>query len=67
MKKLLILLLLLQGLLMAASLNEITIKDTKVPVVFEESKHLPIVSIQLVFKNAGHLSNTYRWTGRYGC
>ncbi|SFV69673.1 Zinc protease-like protein [hydrothermal vent metagenome] len=43
---------------MAASLNEITIKDTKVPIVFEESKHLPIVSLQLVFKNAGHLSNT---------
>ena len=58
MKKLFILLLLLQGLLMAASLNEITIKDTKVPVVFEEGKYIPIVSIQLVFKNAGHLSNT---------
>ena len=43
---------------MAASLNEITIKDTKIPVVFEESRHLPIVSLQLVFKNAGHLSNT---------
>jgi len=58
MKKLLILLFTLQGLTMAASLNEITIKDTKVPIVFEESKHLPIVSLQLVFKNAGHLSNT---------
>ena len=58
MKKLFTLLLTLQGLLMAASLNEITIKDTKVPVVFEESKHLPIVSLQLVFKNAGHLANT---------
>ena len=57
MKKLLILLFALQGLLMAASLNEITIKDTKVPVVFEEGKYIPIVSIQLVFKNAGHLSN----------
>ena len=57
MKKLLILLCVLQGLLMAASLNEITIKDTKVPVVFEEGKYIPIVSIQLVFKNAGHLSN----------
>ena len=43
---------------MAASLNEITIKDTKVPVVFEEGKYIPIVSIQLVFKNAGHLANT---------
>ena len=57
MKKLFILLL-LQGLLMAASLNEITIKDTKVPVVFEEGTYIPIVSIQLVFKNAGHLANS---------
>jgi predicted Zn-dependent peptidase len=58
MKKLFILLLLLQGLLMAASLHDITIKDTKVPVVFEEGKYIPIVSIQLVFKNAGHLANS---------
>jgi len=58
MKKLFILLLLLQGLAMATSLKEITIKDTQVPVVFEEGKYIPIVSIQLVFKNAGHLVNT---------
>lgn len=58
MKKLFILLLTLQGLLMAASLNEITLKDTKVPVIFEHEKYIPIVSLQLVFKNAGHLSNT---------
>ncbi|CAA6820179.1 MAG: Zinc protease-like protein [uncultured Sulfurovum sp.] len=57
MKKL-FMLLLLQGVLMAASLHEITIKDTKVPVVFEEGKYIPIVSMQLVFKNAGHLANT---------
>jgi len=59
MKKLLLLFLcVLQGVLMAANLNEITIKDTKVPVIFEEENYVPIVSMQLVFKNAGHLSNT---------
>ena len=58
MKKLILLLLALQGALMATSLNEITINDSKVPVVFEEGKYVPIVSIQLVFRNAGHLSNT---------
>lgn len=59
MKKIILLLLLaLQGALMATSLNEITIKDTKVPVVFEAGKYVPIVSIQLVFKNAGHLNNS---------
>lgn len=58
MKKILLLLCVLQGILMAASLNEITIKDTKVPVVYEQDNYLPIVSMQLVFKNAGHLANT---------
>jgi len=58
MKKLFIVLLLLQGALMATSVNEINIKDTKIPVIFEEGKYIPIVSMQLVFKNAGHLSNT---------
>lgn len=43
---------------MAASLHDITLKDTKVPVIFEEEKYIPIVSLQLVFKNAGHLANT---------
>lgn len=57
-KKILILWIALQGALMAALVKEIDIKDSKVPVIFEEEKYLPIVSIQLVFKNAGHLSNT---------
>lgn len=43
---------------MAALVKEIDIKDSRVPVIFEEEKYLPIVSLQLVFKNAGHLSNT---------
>lgn len=48
----------LQGWLMADMVKEINVKETKIPVVFEEGKYIPIVSIQLVFKNAGHLSNT---------
>ena len=58
MKKLFILLLVLQGALMATSVKNINIKESTVPVVFEEGKYIPIVSIQLVFQNAGHLSNT---------
>src|SRR5665648_1104616 len=58
MKKITIFLLLLQGALMATSVTEIDIEDVKVPVIFEEGKYIPIVSLQLVFKNAGHLSNT---------
>ena len=58
MKRILIILIVLQGILMADMVKEINIKDIKIPVVFEEGKYIPIVSIQLVFKNAGHLSNT---------
>ncbi len=48
----------LQGMLMAEMVKEIKIKDVSVPVVFEEGKYIPIISMQLVFANAGHLSNT---------
>jgi predicted Zn-dependent peptidase len=43
---------------MAATLKEIVFKEDHVPVIFEEGNYLPIVSMQLVFQNAGHLSNT---------
>ena len=43
---------------MAEMVKEIKVKDASVPMVFEEGKYIPIVSIQLIFKNAGHLSNT---------
>ena len=58
LKKIILLLIAVQGVLMAAFVHEIEVKESKVPVVFEQEKYLPIVSIQLVFKNAGHLSNT---------
>ena len=58
MKKIVIVLLALQGVLMATTIKEIQFSDTNIPVIFEEGKYIPIVSIQLVFKNAGHLSNT---------
>ncbi len=58
LKRIMTMILLTQGLLMAASLSEITFKESKIPMVYEQSGHLPIVSLQLVFKNAGHLSNT---------
>jgi len=43
---------------MAEMAKEVKIKDAQVPVVFEEGNFIPIVSLQLVFTNAGHLSNT---------
>ncbi|MEA2048525.1 MAG: pitrilysin family protein [Campylobacterota bacterium] len=58
MKKTVLLLMVLQGWLMADMVKEIKIKDAQIPVVFEQGNYIPIVNIQLVFKNAGHLSNT---------
>ncbi len=49
---------LLQGLLMAETVEKIDYKDVQVPVIFEQGNFVPIVSLQLVFTNAGHLSNT---------
>ncbi len=58
LKSISLFILLLQGLLMAETVKEIEIKDTKVPVVFETGNFVPIISMQLVFTNAGHLSNS---------
>jgi len=43
---------------MAEMIKEVKIKDAQVPVVFEEGNFIPIVSLQLVFTNAGHLSES---------
>ena len=58
MKKTVILITLLQGILMSATLSQVKIKDRDVPIIFEEDKNLPIVSMQLVFKNAGSLQDS---------
>jgi predicted Zn-dependent peptidase len=42
---------------MAETVKKITYKDAQVPMVFETGNFVPIVSMQLVFTNAGHLSN----------
>ncbi len=57
-KKLIILTLLIQGTLMAANLSHLKINNIDVPFIFEEDKNLPIVSMQLIFKNSGSLSDT---------
>ena len=40
------------------SLSYIDINDTKVPFIFEKDTNLPIVSMQLIFKDSGTLSDT---------
>ncbi len=58
MKIIIFLTLLTQGILMSANLSQLKINNTDVPFIFEEDKNLPIVSMQLIFKNSGALSDT---------
>ena len=62
MKYLLILLFLGQAI-MAATVNYIDVKGVKIPLIFEEEKRLPIVSMQLVFRNAGTITDTEKTEG----
>jgi predicted Zn-dependent peptidase len=55
MKKILFILVVLQGVLLSSVVDSIEIKGVKVPVIFEKDSSLPIVSMQLVFKNSGSL------------
>lgn len=55
--KSLLLLLLIQGYLMSATVKQIKINDIEIPVVFEQDKNLPILNLQLVFKNSGYMQD----------
>jgi len=55
--RLILLILTLGQILMAASLEKITVKDTEVPLIFEHDTRLPIVSMQIIFKNSGHIED----------
>ena len=48
----------IQGILMSATLNPIKIDNVEVPFIFEEDKNLPIISMQLIFKNSGSLTDS---------
>ena len=55
--KILLTFLFLQGFLMAATIKHINIKGVDIPVIFEENKNLPILNLQLVFKNSGYIQD----------
>jgi len=48
----------LQGMLMSATIKNITYNDTKVPVIFEKHNTLPIFNLQLVFQNSGYINDS---------
>ena len=43
---------------MPATLHEVKVDDTTIPVIFEQDNHLPLVSMQLVFTDSGALTDT---------
>ncbi|MCK5854801.1 MAG: insulinase family protein [Sulfurovaceae bacterium] len=43
---------------MSATLSPIKIDNIEVPIIFEEDKNLPIISMQLIFKNSGSLQDS---------
>lgn len=47
----------LQGSLMGATIKHVDVKGVSIPIIFEEQKSLPILNLQLVFKNSGYIQD----------
>lgn len=47
----------LQGVLMAQQISHIEINGVNIPIVFEQDRSLPIISMQLVVQNAGSMED----------
>ncbi len=48
-------LLIIKGVLLSAVLDSVKVKGVKIPFIYEEDKTLPIVGMQIVFKESGSL------------
>jgi len=55
MKRIIILLILIQGLAMSQDIVKVDVDGVEVPLIFEQNSYLPIVSMQIVFKASGAL------------
>ncbi len=55
MRKIFLIMIVLQGVLLSSSQVALRVDGIKVPMIYEEDKTLPIVSLQLVFQNAGSI------------
>jgi predicted Zn-dependent peptidase len=58
MNRIILTLLILGNIIMATTIDEIKTKDVNVPLIFEQDKRLPLITMQLVFKNSGSISDT---------
>ncbi len=53
-------LLILGQIIMAATIEYIETNGMKVPVIFEEDRRLPLVTMQFIFQNAGSITDTQK-------
>lgn len=56
-KNFLILNILLQGLLMGATIKSISYDGLKIPAIYEKHRTLPIFNLQLIFQNSGYIND----------
>ena len=47
----------LQGILVSNTIKYIKVNNIKVPIIFEKYNSLPILNVQLVFKNSGYIQD----------
>ncbi|WP_281950433.1 M16 family metallopeptidase [Nitrosophilus kaiyonis] len=57
MKKLILILIFIQGVIMGAKLDFVEINNTKIPFIFENETNLPIISLQIVFQKSGSIED----------
>lgn len=57
MKYIVIIVLMIQGVLLSATVEHIEVNGVKVPLIFEQESTLPIASMQLIFKNSGSIDD----------
>ncbi|MBV5278306.1 MAG: insulinase family protein [Campylobacteraceae bacterium] len=57
MKILIFIMIFLQGVLVSQEISKINVSGVEIPIVFEKDASLPIVSLQLVVKNAGSMED----------
>jgi len=58
MMKYILTLLILGQIIMAATIEHIEVNGIKVPLIFEEDKRLPLVTMQFTFTNSGSITDT---------
>ena len=61
MKKLILIIFLIQGWLMSAVIKEVEVSGVKVPVIYEKDNSLPVVSMEIVFRNSGSMEDGSRY------